>query len=98
MKPEHAQAVILSCCALHNFMRTEAINAYTAPGFVDRPDASGAVVDGTWRLDPVSLADIETNAVTNHPVIATDVRNAFMGYFNGEGSLEWQDRYVNRTA
>ena len=77
-------------------MRAECINAHTPPGFADYRDTSGAIVDGTWRLDAVVMND-HNYVARNHPANVTSVRDAFTDYFNGAGSVDWQNRYINRT-
>lgn len=96
MSTDHANAVILACCVLHNFMRTKSPQTYTPPGFADCLDPSGAVVDGTWRTQDPPVAHLRGKPI-RPAKCALKVRNELEQYFNGPGALGWQDNYVQRT-
>ena len=99
MSPEHAQSVILACCVMHNYLRTESCSSYTPPGSCDIVDpVLGEVVDGTWRAEGYGiLNDIEPTTARNHPAASTETREQFTHYFSNEGALEWQERHIRRT-
>ena len=96
MSTDHANAVILACYVLHNFMRTKSPQTYTPPGYADCLDPSGDIVDGAWRQEQQPIP--QRNVPIRPPKSATDVRNELELYFSGPGALPWQDAHVRRTG
>ena len=45
MTVEHANAVILACCVLHNITRAIAPATYTPPGYADAVYLNGQIVE-----------------------------------------------------
>ncbi|XP_067939765.1 uncharacterized protein [Watersipora subatra] len=100
MTAEHAQIVVLACCVLHNYMRTECCSSYTPPpGACDVIDnVAGTIVDGTWRAEGYGiLGDVALATARNPTLSATTTREHFTNYFSTAGALEWQERYIRRT-
>lgn len=83
--PETIDHIIVSCCILHNMMRTEKITAPAETTFGSTVDESNLP---TQNLMP--LAHVRGRPVDN----AAAVRNKFKDYFEGPGAVEWQDRMV----
>ena len=54
LKPEKVEAIVMACCSLHNFLRTQVAsrNLYTPRGSLDfeNPD-NHEVVPGSWRRE-----------------------------------------------
>lgn len=96
MSPAKVKYVILACCALHNYMRTEARRIYTPPGYADVVDQNGDVIDGTWRMDAENEQPLPQNR--EFTSTAKAARDLMCDYFTSEaGRVDWQDRHVNRT-
>lgn len=96
MAPERAEAVILACCVLHNYLRMEDTQGYTPPGFTDSVDPEGTIIDGSWRQADAGLLHVPRTSQRNPSASATDVRQQFIQYLSNAGRLEWQERHVNR--
>ena len=97
MSQKHAESVILACCVLHNFMIKECVSKYTPPGYCDSVDTSGAIVDGSWRLDNVHNEQPANTNQRNSTLRSIAIREQFISYFNNEGAVEWQLQHINRT-
>lgn len=72
--------VVLTCCLLHNFLRKSNCPYATDNAF----DIDSDETTATIGLTPLNVTN--RNASTN----AKNVREAFVQYFNGEGSVTWQ--------
>ena len=97
MTPQHATSVVLACCVLHNFLRTERCNNYCPPGYGDTVNNDGNVVPGIWREDRQEVFQgIDPTAHRNATQSANEVRETYTSYFSQEGSLPWQAAHVNR--
>ena len=86
MTVEHANAVILACCVLHNITRAIAPATYTPPGYADAVYPNGQIVDGTWRHD-----HHQTDNTRIIPRIlartAIEVRDGLFEYLSGSGAV-----------
>lgn len=95
MSVEHARKIILACCALHNYLRTEATATYTPPGFADTVYPNGQIEDGLWRQEN-PMRQIQP-PYRGYTTAASSVRELFVDYFNDAGAVNWQQREINRT-
>lgn len=87
--------IVLACCYLHNYLRKKVRHGYMSNGYVDTEDTqSGKIIDGSWRESDHSVplqAAQSRNPTTN----AKHVREEFCGYFNNEGEVPWQYKFIN---
>lgn len=94
--PDRAQKIMAACCMLHNFLIEEKSVVYCPPGYMDKLDDMGNIVEGEWRnrVNENSLFHSSVPAsVGRAPDYAKYVRNNLKEYVNSEfGSLPWQQR------
>lgn len=90
---ETIESVVLACCALHNLLRKKSAT-YTPPDSFDHEN----IIDGTIQLGARAHPDLLHNLqrrsggqVLQH---AKTVREKFCMYFNGEGSVPWQEKFA----
>ena len=83
------EAVVLACCALHNFLRTESGNLYTG-GIVDREGPNHVTIPGSWRRDPgLRQAPLPSN--NNASAQAKQQREVLCRYFSSDvGAVPFQ--------
>ena len=48
MSTKCVEKIVVASCALHNYLRTNVGARYIAPGFLDRAENDGTLVDGQW--------------------------------------------------
>ncbi|XP_034065944.1 protein ALP1-like [Gymnodraco acuticeps] len=82
------EAIVLACCALHNFLRTENCSVYMA-GVVDQEGPDHGTVPGSWRQDH-DLRQATLPPTTNNPARAKHHRDELCQYFNGIGAVSFQ--------
>lgn len=92
---ENVDAIVLACCALHNYLSKNASN-YIVQKNLDRQNVKETTFyQGDWRttMDRSTPLQHRSHNQTNEE--ATVVRNKFMSYFISEGRVEFQDRMLN---
>ncbi|KAM4016591.1 uncharacterized protein ACNLHF_002859 isoform 1-T3 [Anomaloglossus baeobatrachus] len=83
-------AVVLACCALHNFLRRRDAITYCPTGFVDSDDLNGEVVLGEWHSEDPAIAGLQPLAPGRNTDDAKACREKYCQYFNGPGAITWQ--------
>lgn len=90
----NVDAIVLACCALHNFLRRKCSNYInnkdTDRGSINSNDSE----DGDWREELRQFHGLQKNR-TYYNNIAKNVRKTFTDYYNNEGKVEFQDRIIN---
>lgn len=83
------QNITLACCALHNYLSKE--NATYLHGAVDIENLDNrTLTHAEWRNDNSQLRNLEIiNVRPNRNAI--HIRDVFKEYFNGVGTVEWQE-------
>lgn len=80
--------IVLSCCALHNFLRTECCEVYMSG--IDQEGQDHDTVPGRWREDP-GLQQASLPRTTNSTTHAKQLRNKLCQYFNSDtGAVPFQ--------
>ncbi|TDH01504.1 hypothetical protein EPR50_G00181260 [Perca flavescens] len=81
--------IVLACCALHNFLRSEASNVYMAD-IVDQEGPDGDIIEGRWRQDSV-LQQAPLPKSNNAAVRAKQIRDERCRYFMSDtGAVPFQ--------
>jgi hypothetical protein len=100
LMPENVTKVVLSICALHNFLlsRKESTKIY-APSKTFDTDNNGEFIPGSWRTEgfPESSMHLfqRSNGVKNPCITAKQVRENFKNYFmSSEGEVPWQYKHI----
>lgn len=86
--------LVLACCSLHNFLRKKS-NNYITNDCVDTENLeNGTFREGDWRREETFL-----NVNQNNQRLTTEegkmIRNIFKDYFNGIGSVHFQETMIN---
>lgn len=90
---ETIESVILACCALHNFLRKKS-SSYTPPESFDREYFIDGTIELGARPDPDMLHNLQRRSGGQVLLQAKTVREKFCTYFNGEGSVPWQEQFA----
>lgn len=92
LQPEKIDKVVLACCALHNFVLKHRGLAFTT-------DTDAYVEDGSWRgLPRAGLRGMRPLAGGNTGRDPKAIRDQFKQYFNGLGSVNWQEHMITLAA
>lgn len=94
LKMDSVDTVVLACCALHNFLRRKSPQHYTPHESMDQENISECTVELGERCDPELVHDIQHTARGHIYNNALVVRDHFKDYFNTEGSVPWQDKFI----
>ena len=96
VEPPYAKLITLTCCVLHNILRTMSRDKYNPPGQADRVTEKGTIVDGIWRESPSSpfILPLQSDATKKAPYEAEEIRNHLKEYFQDKGSVPWQYQEV----
>lgn len=94
LQPQNIDAVVLACCVLHNFLRKNNPAMYTPTDSLDYEDPTTYEVRDGFRADEPCVASLCVGQTRNPSQEAKHVRDKFMSYFNNEGRVHWQERYV----
>lgn len=94
LSPEKVQIIVLACCYLHNYLRRNLKKAYISRDSVDFEDIEASkVIDGTWRAK-TDLTSLTATYSRNSSSTAKEVRDLYCHYFNNEGKVSWQDKFM----
>ena len=93
LSPENVEKIVVASCALHNYLRANAGASYFAPGFLDRVENDGTLVDGQWRNEQ-SLNSIPQQGSNFYSREAKQIRDEYCDYFNSNGKVSWQDSCI----
>lgn len=90
VQPDRATNIVLSVCALHNFLITRKTIYATEQDF-DR-EINGKFIKGNWRSEiNGELNRIAVQNIGRTPISANEVRNEFRDYFISDaGAVHWQ--------
>ena len=100
LSPERVEVLIMACCCLHNFLRTQsgAKAIYMPSESVDSENPeTHEVVPGTWRQSELSqgLAPPSKEKGHRQRTMAKDYRDHLRDYFiSSEGAVPWQDSMI----
>ncbi|KAK3788233.1 hypothetical protein RRG08_029029 [Elysia crispata] len=89
---DNIDAVVMACCVLHNFLRTNVSHQYTPPGSFDMEDPDTHEIQNGVRAGESNIAPLASGQTRNSSEGAKRVRDLFVDYFNNEGSVAWQNR------
>lgn len=88
---ENVDAIVLACCALHNFLRTKSKN-YLTNSCTDSENTNDRTYrPGDWRAESFELVSVAQRNEKQRNDEGNYVRSQFMSYFNGQGSVDFQE-------
>ncbi|XP_023310997.1 putative nuclease HARBI1 [Anoplophora glabripennis] len=96
LSPEKVDKVVLACCALHNWLRKTG-TTYVPFGLIDYEDMNHISQPGSWRYcTSDGLVNIQLLTGDRNPTrVASQKRDNYCKYFNGEGAVPWQWRIID---
>lgn len=91
---QNVDKIIMASCYLHNFLRQKSVN-YITNSCIDNEDVENYILQpGQWRQENELLPLLKNNQ-RQQTEVGKEVRNIFTNYFNGPGSVHFQERMVN---
>lgn len=91
VKVENVDAIVLACCALHNYLRTKS-NTYMTDSCIDTENTNDLTFrPGDWRAECFELVSLAQRNEKQRNDEGNDVRNKFKAYFNGQGRVPFQE-------
>ena len=91
LEPKKAIDITLATIALHNMLRVESREKYTADGYIDTEEEDGKVTSGDWRTDAVDFTiSLPKNKSNRASASAERTRNLLADHFYGPGEIPWQ--------
>lgn len=91
LHPVKVRKIVLACCYLHNFLRKSP--SYLSQNLVPHEDTEFGIVQ-TPIQTIVPMTALQTINQRNSLQIAKKTRNDFCEYFNNEGAVPWQNKFV----
>ncbi|KAH7708069.1 nuclease HARBI1-like protein [Aphelenchoides avenae] len=90
--PELADDIVEAICCLHNFIIDTSPESSLI--LADKGDDD----NGRWRQEVHALpqAPVHANRANRASDAAMEMREALVGYFSGEGALDWQVDHIAR--
>uniref|UniRef100_A0A2H8TW77 Putative nuclease HARBI1 n=2 Tax=Melanaphis sacchari TaxID=742174 RepID=A0A2H8TW77_9HEMI len=85
------ESVVLACCALHNLLRKKSVS-YTSLECFDHENTMDGTIQLGARCNPDILHNLERRSGGQVLERAKIIREKFCTYFNGEGSVPWQEK------
>ena len=84
--PEKVEKIVLSCIALHNYLRQTDSARYSPSGFMGSEDSTCTIKKGLWREEANNgiFQDIGIARPRKHESSAADKREALAKYFVSE--------------
>ncbi|XP_046686038.1 putative nuclease HARBI1 [Homalodisca vitripennis] len=94
---ERAEIIVLACCTLHNFLRQKS-PTYLTQSSVDWEDTSaGQLNEGEWRQNTQELLGFKRmRRDGREQSIANAVRGWYKSFYNNEGSVDFQEKMINK--
>ena len=92
LSPKKVTQLILAACCLHNYFVEKQKSTYTAAADVENRDHS--ISNGPWRGDPCLASLNKFNSDRNPSRNAKTQREYLTTFFNGNGSVPWQDLMI----
>ena len=95
IKLEYIDEVVKATVALHNYLMSNSTISYAPPDSVASEDLENGLVNPGLTSDNSRMVPLLNSHVSgNLPSNAKQVRREFMEYFNNEGQVPWQQRFV----
>ncbi|XP_072011049.1 putative nuclease HARBI1 [Engystomops pustulosus] len=90
--PEKIDKVVVACCVLHNYLLHHDPHTYSPASMMDLEDIKNhEMVHGEWREDSDMITPLQPLCARGVCDDAIRSREQYAEYFNGIGSVSWQD-------
>ena len=97
LSPEKVEIITLTCCILHNYLRSKS-QVYTPAESMDREDpVSHQVILGEWRQEVCSsgMQPLGKQGSNNYSASAKEIRDSLCTYYNSTaGAVPWQNNMI----
>jgi hypothetical protein len=94
--PVNIERKVGAMTVLHNYLLINHDRSYLPPGVADMINGSDeGGQNGIWRQE-AGLPQAEATQQRNWEATASAVRNVFVEYFNGPGTVPWQQEMLAR--
>ncbi|KAM9330909.1 putative nuclease HARBI1 [Gastrophryne carolinensis] len=98
LRPQSIDKVVMACCVLHNFLRKNDATTYSPESMIDSENLSTSQVTlGEWRSESDAIASLAPAVVRHASEDAINCREKYCRYFNGTGSVSWQEHMIYMT-
>ncbi|XP_041376853.1 protein ALP1-like [Gigantopelta aegis] len=94
VRPDRAIKIVLACCRLHNLLIERKPQKVQRRVDFEDPDTH-ELVEGSWRQEDQVLLPLQNTGRNTTTKAGKDLKDFLMDYYNGSGSVEWQDRMVD---
>ena len=98
--PDKVEVITMSCCALHNFLRSSADSRtiYTPHESLDTEDPRTHVIQpGSWRQGHLggALVRLRRQGSNRHSLTAIQIRDYLCEYYvSNDGAVSWQNDMI----
>ncbi|KAF2902184.1 hypothetical protein ILUMI_04001 [Ignelater luminosus] len=92
----HIEQEVIVCCALHNFLRGKCLDSYTPETALDQEDLMDGEIVRDLRADPDVFDGLQRGQNRNYGKTAKKVCDKFVTFFNGDGKVTWQEKFITR--
>ena len=90
LAPEKVEQIVLAAVVLHNYLRREHMESFGIDSLIIEEGNTGLGRERTERREMIPLERIPRRPTED----AKMIRVKFKEYFNGEGSLQWQEDMI----
>ena len=91
LEPNKAVDITLATIALHNMLRMESREKYTADRYLDTENEEGNLISGDWRIDAGDFTKPLPKTKSNRAAASAErMRNLLADHFYGPGQIPWQ--------
>lgn len=95
LEPEKVSIVVSAICVLHNFLMTRSERLYAPYGRFDiENQQNGNIQPGEWRQETEGLLPLQVNRNLRGNIDAKEVQVELTKYFQEEGEVPWQYKYI----
>lgn len=87
--------LVSAACSLHNWLRLNSPATYFFPGTIDEENwETGEVIPGRWRKEISQLRNLERFGGRRTNKLSKNIRDRLKHYFNNEGAVSWQSKFI----
>lgn len=93
LDPKNVKKVVLSCCIMHNILRTHSTTASNyILNHVDFENVNnGQIVQGNWRFERIEMLPLESSRSNRAASEAIRLRDTLCNHFNTIGAVPFQN-------
>lgn len=95
LEPKKNSIIVSAICVLHNFLISRSQRIYAPRGSFDTENhENGTIQTVEWRQQNYNLTPIQVNPNLRGNTQAKDIQLEFAQYFQDEGEIPWQYKYI----